>query len=63
MRPDPKFGWHILWIAPALWLGDLVGRPLAYLEKRKQRKYMEKIMKDPEIAELARLAGLDEGNK
>jgi len=63
MAPDPKFGWHIYWIAPLLYIGDLVGRPIAYFQKRKQRKHMEKIMKDPEIAELARLAGLDEGNK
>lgn len=38
-------------------------RPLNYLEKRKQRKHMEKIMKDPEIAELARLAGIRKKEK
>ena len=61
--PDPKFGWHILWIAPALWIGDLIGRPIAYFKKRAQRKRMEKIMNDPEIVELARLAGLHKRKK
>jgi len=59
-KPDPKFGWHIYWIAPLLIIGGIIGKPLHYLEKRRQRKHMEKIMQDPEIVELARLAGLVE---
>ncbi len=62
MSPDPKFGWHAYWIAPLLIAGYLIGRPIEYLKKRKQRKHMEKIMRDPEIAELARLAGIKKRN-
>lgn len=58
MKPDPKFGWHILWIGPLLWVGMWVNIPIQYYKERKQRKHIEKIMKDPEIAEMARLAGL-----
>ena len=58
MKPDPKFGWHILWVVPALWIGAIIGIPIQYYRDYKSSRSIKKAMKDPEIAEMVRLAGL-----
>lgn len=65
---DPKFGWHVYWIAPLLIIGSAVGRIRApfkrYMERKRQRlerKRQEKIRASwtPEIRRARKLAGLE----
>jgi hypothetical protein len=58
MKPDPKFGWHILWLGPLLWIRVLIDIPMQYYYDYKSSRRIKQAMKDPEIAEMVRLAGL-----
>jgi hypothetical protein len=33
---DPKFGWHIYWIAPLFFIGAVFGKVLAKFDKSKR---------------------------
>jgi hypothetical protein len=58
MRPDPKFGWHIYWIMPVVYIGSLIGALVDWYKEYKHRKHIAAIMKDPEIAKIVNLAGI-----
>lgn len=60
---DPKAGYHIYWIAPLFMLGAAIGAPIYYAQKLvnqwkliRQKKMWKK---DPEIARMRELAGIE----
>jgi hypothetical protein len=33
---DPKFGWHIYWIAPLFFIGGVIGKVMSTFDKSKR---------------------------
>ncbi len=58
---DPKFGWHVYWIAPLFFIGSLIGWIRETIMRRAERKRQEKIRASwtPEIRRARKLAGLE----
>ncbi len=56
---DSKFGFHILWMVPLYYTYEVYD----YIVELKRRNRIRRISKDPEIAELARLAGINKDKK
>ena len=57
MKSDPKFGWHIYWIAPLFILGSLYGNTIGRLIKWYKAARREKQW-TPEQKRLQVLAGI-----
>ena len=64
MNPDPKFGWHVLWIVPLFWAGHYIGLVRdAYRRWRYHTRIAEIKQKNPDIEELSVLAGIKQRDK
>lgn len=58
MKPDPKFGWHVLWLVPLLMVGAAYGKVRRFFCGLKQKKI--KASWSTETKRIRTLAGLDD---
>lgn len=67
MTPDPKVGWHALWIAPCLWIATVIGTVVDWpitkvkeiIAKIKHERQLKKWRSNPVTARLRKLSGQD----
>lgn len=55
MRNDPKFGWHVLWVIPAIWCFLVYQFVYEYFARRKEEKLIANL--PPELKRIRKLAG------
>lgn len=60
MKPDPKFGWHIIWLVPLVVAVAGYQQIAAHINNRRHNKKMNKILREsPEIKDPFDLAGIN----
>ena len=55
MSKDPKFGWHVIWVIPAIWCFLAYQFMYDYFARRKEAKFIATL--PPELKRLRTLAG------
>jgi len=65
MRPDPKLGWHTLWITPLACMAVSIAFPCRWMvdrmRSRLHKRRIRAILRDnPDIRDLSRLSGIEE---
>jgi hypothetical protein len=55
MSKDPKFGWHVIWVIPAIWCFLAYQFMYDYFARRKEAKFIANL--PPELKRLRTLSG------